>query len=158
MPDEPGDNSRRAPTRALSRQVPLDLVGMAGEIQSADQTIGAMTGGKLQLIAEQIRRLQEHARSILEQARIDASLHRASCLFRKRPGHVYHLYRRDDEALYFSMLSPEDWRGSPPDAFEGSFRLELDMSWTPYDRLQERDSHDEAIRKLLEAPSDPNDS
>lgn len=151
----PDDKPPRAPTRSLSRQVPLDLVGMAGEIQSADQLLGTMTAGKLQVIAEQIRKLQHHARAVLEQAHLDASLHRASCQFRKRPGHVYHLYRRQDGDLFFSMLSPEDWNGSPPDAFEGSFRLELDMSWTPFDRLQERDSHDEAIRRLLEPSGDP---
>ena len=52
------------------------------------------------------------------------------------------------------MLSPEDWRGSPPDAFEGSFRLESDMSWTPLERVAERDAAEGAIRKLLCEPGD----
>jgi hypothetical protein len=146
-PDKPNDAA--APTLALSRSVPLDLVDVAAEIQHADQMLGTMTAGKLQVIADQIRKLQEHARTLLEQAHIDATLHRAACPFRKRPGHVYHLYRNEQGAPYFSMLSPGDWRGSPPDAFEGSFRLEPDMSWTPLDRVAERDEAEGAIRKLL---------
>jgi hypothetical protein len=153
MPDFPDDPNR--PTLALSRSVPLDLVDVAAEIQQADRMLGTMTAGKLQVIAEQIRKLQEHARTLLEQAHIDASLHRAKCAFPRRPGHVYHLYRSQDGSPYFSLLSPEDWRGSPPDAFEGSFRLESDMSWTPLERIAQRDEAEGAIRRLLCEPGAP---
>ena len=37
----------------------------------------------------------------------------------------------DNGERYFSMLSPEDWRGAPPHRFEGSYALEADMRWTP---------------------------
>ena len=68
------------PTRAapygLSRMAPaFELVNLAEQIQKADETLGMMTGGKLGVIAEQIRRLQEKAHSILEKARRDAELH-----------------------------------------------------------------------------------
>jgi hypothetical protein len=146
-PDKP--QAAPAPARALRRSLPLDLVDVAAEIQQADHMLGTMTAGKLQVIAEQIRKLQEHARAVLQQAHVDASLHRARCAFCRRPGHVYHLYRGRDGAPYLSMLSPEDWRGAPPDPFEGSFRLEPDMSWTPVERMAERDEAEGAIRKLL---------
>jgi hypothetical protein len=84
------------------------------------------------------------------QARLDASLHAATCAFRKRPGHIYHLYRKKDASLQFSMLSPADWGGSPPDTFEGSFRLESDMSWTPAEQVESHDESYAAIRNLLE--------
>jgi hypothetical protein len=133
-----GKGHHEGPTKSapypMSRlSPPLDLVDSARQIQQADLVLGAVVSNKLRLIADQIRGLQEQARGILEEARRDADLHRASCNFRKRAGAVYHLYRRTDGATYFSMLSPEDWNGAPPDPFAGSFRLELDMSWTLLD-------------------------
>jgi hypothetical protein len=124
----------------LSRLAPAyDLVDTAREIQKADQTLATMTGGKLAVIAEQIQALQEQARALLERARRDAELHRARCRFEKKPGAVYHLYRRDDGERWFSMLSPADWKGAGAagQTFEGSFRLELDMSFTRVDVAEE---------------------
>jgi hypothetical protein len=94
---------------------PHALVDVAREIERADQMLGAVVGNKLELI---------------EAAERDAKLHRARCNFQRRPGAVYHLYESAAGAPYFSMLSPEEWGGSPPDRFVGSYRLELDMSWT----------------------------
>jgi hypothetical protein len=125
------EGPRQASPYPLSRLAPVhDLVDVAREIQEADRMLGTVTGGKLQLLARQIRALQEEARSLLEAAHRDAELHRAACHFQRRPGQTYHFYRRPEGTLYLSMLSPEDWRGSPPHAFVGSYRLELDMSWT----------------------------
>ena len=139
------------PTLALSRAVPLDLVDIAAEIQQADRLLGCITSNKLRMIAEQIRSLQQFARELLEEARQDSDLHRVECRFRKRHGHVYHLYRRQDGSQYFSMLSPEDWRGTAPDAYLGSYRLEADMSFTPMNRIGERDGQDRVLQRLFEA-------
>ncbi|MFO0660974.1 MAG: DUF2452 domain-containing protein [Polyangiaceae bacterium] len=46
-------------------------------------------------------------------------------------GAIYHLYKRDNGTHYFSMLSPEEWGARCPHTFAGSYRLEVDMSWTP---------------------------
>ncbi len=130
----------------ISRLAPVhDLVDVAREIQQADQMLGTVTGGKLQLLARQIRALQEQARELLDRAQRDAELHRAVCHFKRRPGHVYHFYRRPEGPLYVSMLSPDDWHGHPPHAFEGSYRLEPDMSWTPSIEI---DSVDAELSKL----------
>ena len=134
----------------LSRLAPpYELVDIAREIQQADATLGSVTGAKLEMLARQIRALQEQARAVLDAARRDGELHRAACGFRKRPGQVYHLYRRADGTRYFSMLSPEEWGGASPHGFEGSYRLEADMTWTPLDEVEERD----AWRALL--PQNP---
>lgn len=114
----------------MSRLAPVhDLVDVAREIQQADAMQGAVVNNKLQLIAGQIRALQEQAKRILDEAERDARLHRVRCNFSKTPGQTYHLYSRPDGQQYFSMLSPDDWSGSPPHTFEGSFKLEADMSW-----------------------------
>lgn len=109
---------------------PMSLVDAAREIQKADETIRQHVDGKLRVIAEQMRALRDQAQAIVDEARRDAELHRAVCRFPKRPGHVYHLYRKPDGSTYFSMLSPDEWGGSPPHEPAGSYRLEADLSWT----------------------------
>ncbi|MCA9611463.1 MAG: DUF2452 domain-containing protein [Sandaracinus sp.] len=118
----------------LSRLAPsITLVDVAKEIERADEMIGAVTASKLEVIAEQIRQLQERARAILDDAKRDLELHRATCAFPRLVGKTYHLYEKATGALYWSMVSPDEWGGAPPHAFRGSFRLEGDQSWTRVD-------------------------
>jgi hypothetical protein len=144
--DESSQKAARYPLSRLSAK--HDLVDVAREIQVADATLGGVTVAKLRVIAEQIKHLQAQAAQILDEAKHSSELHRATCNFQRRPGHVYHLYRRNDGSLYWSMLSPEEW-GTPPDAFDGSYRLELDMSWTAVEDVEQRDTIEEPLRKLL---------
>jgi hypothetical protein len=107
-----------------------------------------MAHGKLKVLAEQMRALQAEARRVLEQARESQALHRAECNFVRQPGKVYHLYRRDNGRCYFSLLSPEEWGGQPPHPYEGAYRLEADLSWTPAGE-EAPDEAGEAARRLL---------
>jgi hypothetical protein len=130
----------------LSRlSAPHDLIDVAREIQTADSALAAVAGAQLETIARQIRELQREAARVLEATRRDAELHRARCRFKKLPGHIYHLYRRPDGERYFSMLSCADWGDAPPHEYEGSYRLEADMRWTP---ASEIDARERAIREL----------
>ncbi|KAB7501843.1 C1orf50-like protein [Armadillidium nasatum] len=126
-----------------------DLVALAQEIQNADKFVYANVSNKLQVIAEQVRFLQEQAKRVLEEAKNCQTLHHVSCNFVKKPGHIYHLYKRPSGQRYFSMLSPREWGESPPHEFEGSFRLEQDQSWTPVEKLSEKDNDQEMINKIL---------
>jgi hypothetical protein len=134
---DPGryEGAEHAAPYPLSRTAPsFDLVDIAAQIQRADETLAMVTGGKLGLIADQIARLQEQARALLEKARRDADLHRASCAFEKRPGGIYHLYRRNEDGqLWLSRLAPDEWVTPQPQSFEGTYRLELDMGFTRLD-------------------------
>lgn len=126
----------------VSRLAPsFELVDLAREIARADDLLSMQTGGKLKLLADQIRGLQQEALAILEKTRRDQQLHRALCNFAKKPGQIYHLYAKEDQSLIFSLLSPADWKGRQPYRFEGSFRLESDMSWTEMDDEKTKDSH-----------------
>jgi hypothetical protein len=128
------DDQGRASPYPLSRLSPrIELVDVAKEIQEADHLLSTVVGGQLEIIAEQIRALQTKAREILDRAELAASVHRATCNFKKRVGHVYHLYRRPDGERVLSMLSPDDWNGRPPHDYEGAFRLEPDLGWTRID-------------------------
>lgn len=139
---DPGryDGPSRAAPYPLTRTAPAyDLVNAAEEIQRADATLAQMTGGKLGVIADQIARLQQEARALLDKARVDAELHRVECSFEKKPGGIYHLYRRRPSAeglegvRWFSRLAPDEWITPQAQTFEGTFRLELDMSFTRLD-------------------------
>ena len=59
----------------------FDLVNLAEEISQADTTLAAHAGGKLRLIANQIRVLQDEARRVLEKTQQDQLLHRSTMQF-----------------------------------------------------------------------------
>lgn len=116
------------PTRRLDPAI--SLVDTAKHIAEASSQIAHQTHAQLDLIHQQIQFLQAQARSILDRAARDVALHQAECRFARVPGQKYHLYRRDNGVPFFSMLSPEDYRGSPPHEYLGSYWLEADRTWT----------------------------
>ncbi|XP_041128944.1 uncharacterized protein C1orf50 homolog [Polyodon spathula] len=128
---------------------PMDLVALAQQVQKADEFIRANASNRLTVIAEQIQYLQEQARKVLEDAKKDAELHHAACNVVKKPGNMYYLYMRESGQRYFSILSPKDWGSSCPHKFLGAYKLQFDMSWTPSDEVEKRDSEISILDKLL---------
>jgi len=143
-------HARSAPYPVSRLGASVDLVDLAQQIATADSHINTRVSAKLQLIADQIRHLQDEARDALATAQRDQELHQAQCNFKRIPGKSYHLYRRADESRYFSMLGPDEWGSSPPHQFEGSYRLENDMSWTPADQVDVPDNSRELVKRLLQ--------
>ncbi len=134
----------------VSRMAPaIELVDLAKEIAQADTQLANRASAKLDVIAAQIRALQEAARQVLEQTRHDQLLHRAQCNFKRIPGKIYHLYEKNDGMRLFSMLAPDEWRGTAPYHFLGSYRLENDMSWTPAEQVSSGESARELVQRLL---------
>lgn len=84
-----------------------DIVALANQIQHADDAIKNNATGKLALILEQIKFLQGQAKKILEDSEENTGLHHVACNFKKIPGNIYHLYKKESGQTYFSMLSPE---------------------------------------------------
>lgn len=111
-----------------------DLSDQLGRVEAM---LSARTSAKLGVIADQVRHLQDTARAILRDAEQEQALHQAACAFERKPGQVYHLYRKRDGGTFWSMLSLADWRGQPPHVFAGSYRLEADYSWTRLEDGQE---------------------
>ncbi|WP_295392794.1 DUF2452 domain-containing protein [uncultured Thiodictyon sp.] len=122
---------------------------LAAEVARAEAMLSARTGAKLRVIADQIKALQQEARKVLDEAREEQSLSQAECAFKRIPGKTYHLYRKADGRPFFSMLSPADWGGHPPQAFVGSYRLESDYSWTPADGAGRADDTGDLVGQLL---------
>lgn len=161
MPNDPDESHRAAPYRGPQRtapyptsrlSAPIELVDLAKVVASADALVNVQATAKLRVIADQIRALQAEARKVLDEARRNQEIHRATCRFRRTPGQVYHLYARDDGELELSMLAPADWDGRPPHRFVGSFRLEADMTWTPAAEGDVADDTARLIAHLLENP------
>ena len=148
-----GDNTAPYPVSRMARSV--ELVDLAREIEKADDMLGATATARLRLIADQVKALQEEARRVLEQTQRDQQLHRAKCNFQRIPGRIYHLYRRGNGERLFSMLAPDEWGGAPPYTFEGSYRLESDMSWTPAEEMERPDESAALIARLLGEKSQP---
>lgn len=137
----------------VSRLAPaFNLVELAAEVEQADRMVSGRANAQLTMIAQQIRVLQAQAREVLNSAHQDMQLHRARCSFRKIPGKIYHLYRRDNGELNFSMLSADDWGGKPPHDYLGAYRLENDMSWAPAERTPQ--TLDAELLQLLALQSD----
>merc|ERR1712179_692214 len=131
----------------------FDLVELAGQIQTADQFTRATAGSKLSVIAEQVRFLQQQAQAVLEEASLNKELHHIACNFKKVPGKIYYVYRREETgAKYMSMISPEEWGANCP-LFDAAYKLQHDMSFTPYDKINKRDNDEEIIDKILKINS-----
>jgi len=143
-------DARSAPYPVSRLGANVELVDLVQQIATADSHINTRVSAKLQVIADQIRNLQQEAREVLESAQRDQELHRAQCNFKRIPGRTYHLYQRADGSNYFSMLGPEEWGGRAPHEFLGSYRLENDMSWTPAEQVDMPDDSRELVRRLLE--------
>jgi len=130
----------------------FDLVELASQIQTADKFTRATAGSKLSVIAEQVRFLQQQAKSILEEAALNNQLHHIACNFKKVPGKIYYVYKRDNGKHYMSMISPKEWgRSCPP--FVAAYKLEHDMTFTPYDKIAKREDDEQIIDKILKTNS-----
>merc|ERR1711951_125868 len=136
---------------ASGKKTQFDLVELAEQVLKADQFTRATAGSKLTVIAEQVRFLQEQARKVLEDARLNALLHKTACNFKKVPGKTYYVYKQranpDEEML--SMISPEEWGPGGPE-YVGGYRLEFDMSWTELKDCERRGNEIQMINKILD--------
>jgi len=128
---------------------PAYLVELAKEVGMANTTIKAGACGKLEIIAQQIRFLQEQARTVLLDAAKDDKISNAQCNFVKKPGNVYHVYKKEGQS-YLSMLSPGDWGGSPPHEFLGSYKLEFDMTFTPLADIKRREEEMKTVEHIFD--------
>lgn len=130
----------------------FDLVELASTIQTADKFTRATAGSKLSVIAEQVRFLQEQAKKVLEEAQRDTEINHMACNFKRIPGKIYYIYKRNNGKKYMSMISPEEWGNDCPE-FVAAYKLQHDMSWTPYEQIERKDDEQAVIDKILRCNS-----
>nr|XP_030723041.1 uncharacterized protein C1orf50 homolog isoform X2 [Globicephala melas] len=104
-------------------------------------------GDPLDLVA-----LAEQVQKVLEDARRDADLHHVACNIVKKPGNIYYLYKRESGQRYFSIISPKEWGTGCPHDFLGAYKLQHDLSWTPYEDAEKQDARISIVTKLLSQP------
>uniref|UniRef100_A0A914WRX5 Uncharacterized protein n=1 Tax=Plectus sambesii TaxID=2011161 RepID=A0A914WRX5_9BILA len=152
---ETRDGSERSalvnPERVTKCEDPMDLVELARQVQKSEEFVRARAVGRLGIIAEQMRHLQQQARRVLEEAQLDDALHHAACNFKKIPGHIYHLFEKPSGQKYWSMISPEEWGGKCANKYLGTFRLEADQSWTAEAKFKERSKEIDLMDQILHA-------
>lgn len=142
-------NSYRATRREAG-----DLEKLVETLQKSEEHVKNTAFNKLQVIGEQIKFLQKQAHDILSAASQDSELHKVPCNFVKVPGQIYHLYRRPDGSRLWSMISPEEFGSSNKNEHLGSFRMEVDRSFTRADQLQEYAENRKFAETLMSNVSD----
>lgn len=135
---EPILEERRSMTHpARTSDPPFSIVARAQEIERAGEVVESHVHGKLDVIARQIRTLQEEARHIIDRAERDMELHRVKCNFEKKAGMNLYLYEKKTGEKHFSILSPLEWGASLPYEFLGAFRLAADGSFEEIETADE---------------------
>jgi len=110
---KPEDNTQLAERMGQRTKMhnPKDLMALAEFVEQGDSHTKGIAGGKLELINNQIMLLQEQARQVLEDAKRDVDLSHAKCNFTRRPGTIYHLYKKkiqgseEMEVFFFDAVS-----------------------------------------------------
>uniref|UniRef100_A0AC34F4A3 Uncharacterized protein n=1 Tax=Panagrolaimus sp. ES5 TaxID=591445 RepID=A0AC34F4A3_9BILA len=108
---------------------PEDLVSLAHSIQSSKEFVNQNTMSKLTVIAEQMKALEDQARSILEKTKVDHDLHNVPCNVQKIPGKIYYLWQKPSGEKFFSLLSPDEWSNTK-NMHLGTYRFEYDRTFT----------------------------
>lgn len=103
------------------------------------------------MIGEQIKFLQKQALEILQEANDNAQLHNIPCNFVKVCGRIYHLYERESGEKLWSMVSPSEFGSAKSLKHLGSYRLEVDRSFTSVDKIQEFNSNRQFAETLLQS-------
>ena len=82
---------------------------------------------KMTMLIRQLNFIKEEMSNVLEEANLNKILNNIETRFKKYPGNVYNLYKKTDDSMYLSLLSPEEF--STKDFFMGSYRLKQDHTW-----------------------------
>jgi len=82
---------------------------------------------QLKLISKQMEALKVQANDIINEAIFNNTLHTIECKFNKTPGNYYYLYKNNDK-MYFSLLSIKDWNNNPPHEYLGEYYYDFDRS------------------------------
>lgn len=142
-------NSYRATRREAG-----DLETLIEALKQSETHVKNTAYNKLQVIGEQIKFLQKQAHEILSCASKDSELHKVPCNFVKTPGQIYHLYERPSGDEFWSMVSPLEFGSSNKNKHLGSYRMEVDRSFTRADQLQEYSESRKFAESLIKQSQD----
>ena len=88
------------------------------------------TDMQLRQIQEQIELLYKQAQEIKARTSISVWIYQAQMGFNPLVGHTYHLYEKDDQTHFLSMVSPAEWgRSRSFRRFVATVKLLADHTW-----------------------------
>lgn len=88
------------------------------------------TDMQLRQIQEQIELLYKQAQDIKARTDISVWIYQAQMGFNPLVGHVYHLYEKEDNKHFLSMVSPTEWgRSRSFKRFVATVKLLADHTW-----------------------------
>ena len=97
------------------------------------------TDMQLRQIQEQIELLFKQAQEIKSRTDISVWIYQAQMGFNPLVGHVYHLYEKEDEKHFLSMVSPGEWgRSRSFKRFVATVKLLADHTWDVIKRAEEQ--------------------
>ena len=94
------------------------------------QAMEEQTNMQLDQIREQIELLARQAQEIVKRKEMSMMIYDAKLNFRPVIGHIYHLYKKQDDTYILSMVSPQEWgENGPFKEFIASAKLLADHTW-----------------------------
>lgn len=83
----------------------------------------------LNFVNMELHRLTLLKRCILQSAKENFVLNDAQCNFRKTTNQIYHLYQKESNKKYLSLISLSEWGPKFKDHYIGSYKLKDDLTW-----------------------------
>jgi hypothetical protein len=100
------------------------------------------TERQMSQLYDQMKVLAEQANHIKERVNISEKIYDSEINFEPVIGHVYYLYRKNDEVHVLSMISPEEWgKDIPYKAYLATVKLLSDHTWEVLDRNKQNSDH-----------------
>ena len=73
--------------------------------------------------------IKEEYKKLMESYEWNQLIYNCSFSFKQEKGEIYHLYQRNDQNLFLSIIGPTEWN----EIYIGSFRLDSNDKWEKVD-------------------------
>ena len=79
--------------------------------------------------------IKEEYKKLMESYEWNQLIYNCSFSFKPEKGEIYHLYQRNDQNLFLSIIGPSEWN----EIYIGSFRLDSNDKWEKVDIQHQND-------------------
>ena len=73
--------------------------------------------------------IKDEYKKLIEAYKWNELVYSSDFRFEPIKGHIYHLYQKENQTLFLSLISPDEWN----QIYIGSFRLDSDDKWAKID-------------------------
>ena len=97
-------------------------------ISKSSAAMNEQVDAQMNQIRKQVELLQQQYRELEERRIISNWIYSAELRFSPDIGHTYYLYKRENETVFLTMISPGEWR-KPGLEYLATVKLLSDMTW-----------------------------